>query len=405
VTQEGHLYIQTNEIQNRVIHYHRAPDGKITEVERCPTGGSGSGGFNYRSTPPALVVEGVHGVILTPDRSFLFAVNARDNSISSFGVGENGKLTLLDAKRTGNIVTGRGGTARSLAYAPTNRTLYVLHAFGPDHVRLMSVDHEGTLTARQDRYSAVPADKPDRMPTMVLLSPDEQFLLVGSVLDELPAVNPDGSAIRWVQRNGRPHSIVSNAPDPDGLAVFPVGGDGALDNPLFQDGGGAGPFHPLFLNHRPHQFVLGYAFADGVSLATLGSDGKVATGPVVPADTSRGRPSELCWMTTTPDDGLVFATMTGFGYITSWRLDGNILSIAKDPACPVMPGDGTFRGLSGIVGTGPNDMWLSPDGAYLYQIYGNASKLVGYAIQPDGWLDQITSATIPYNSPQGLAGF
>jgi hypothetical protein len=110
-------------------------------------------------------------------------------------------------------------------------------------------------------------------------------------------------------------------------------------------------------------------------------------------------------MTTTPDDGLVFATMTGFGYITSWRLDGNILSIAKDPACPVMPGDGTFRGLSGIVGTGPNDMWLSPDGAYLYQIYGNASKLVGYAIQPDGWLDQITSATIPYNSPQGLAGF
>ncbi len=405
MTQEGHLYIQTNEIQNRVIHYHRAPGGKITEVERCPTGGSGSGGFNYRSTPLALVAEGVHGVILTPDRSLLFAVNARDNSVSSFGVGEDGKLALLDVKRTGNIVTGRGGTARSLAYAPSNGTLYVLHAFGPDHIRLMAVDHEGMLTARPDRYSAVPSDKPGRVPTMVLLSPDEQFLLVGSVLDELPAANPDGSAIRWVQRNGRPHSIVSNAPDPDGLAVFPVSGDGALGDALFQDGGGAGPFHPLFLNHRPNQFVLGYAFADGVSLATLGSDGKVAAGPVVPADTSRGLPSELCWMTVTPDDGLVFATMTGFGYITSWHLDGNILSIAKDPACPVVPGDGTFRGLSGIVGTGPNDMWLSPDGAYLYQIYGNASKLVGCAIQPDGWLDEITSAAIPYNSPQGLAGF
>jgi hypothetical protein len=314
-------------------------------VERCPTVGSGSGGCNYRSTQLALLVEGVHGVILTPDRSFLSAVNVRDNSVSSFGVGENGKLTLLDAKRTGNIVTGRGGTARSLAYAPSSRTLYVLHAF--DHVRLMSVDHEGMLTARQARYSAAPSDKPDRVPTMVLPSPDEQFLLLGSVLDELPAANPDGSAIRWVQRNGRPHSIVSNAPDPDGLAVFPVGGDGALGDALFRDGGGARPFHPLLLNHRPNQFVLGYAFADGASLATLGSDGKVASGPVVPAVTSRGRPSELCWMTITPDDGLVFATMTGFGYITSWRLDGNILSIAKDPACPVMPGMAPSAGSAG----------------------------------------------------------
>jgi len=36
---------------------------------------------------------------------------------------------------------------------------------------------------------------------------------------------------------------------------------------------------------------------------------------------------------------------------------------------------------------------------------GNASKLLGYAIQPDGSLNEITSVGIPYNSPQGLAGF
>ena len=110
-------------------------------------------------------------------------------------------------------------------------------------------------------------------------------------------------------------------------------------------------------------------------------------------------------MAITPDDRLVFATMTGCGYITSWRLDGNVLSIAKDPACPKVPGDGTFRGIGGIVGSGPNDIWLTPDGAYLYQIYGNASKLVGYAVQPDGSLDEVTSASIPYNSPQALTGF
>jgi hypothetical protein len=82
-----------------------------------------------------------------------------------------------------------------------------------------------------------------------------------------------------------------------------------------------------------------------------------------------------------------------------------VLSVAKDPACPKVPGDGTFRALNGTVSSGPSDNWISSDGAYFYQIYGNASKLVGYSIQADGSLEEITSATIPYNSPQGLTGF
>ena len=158
-------------------------------------------------------------------------------------------LKLLDAKRTGALVTGKSGTAKSLAYAPSSGTLYVLHSFGPDHLRLMSVDNEGRLTLRLEQYSVAPQDKPGRLPVMV------------------------------------------------------------------------------------------------------------------------------------------------------------VLSIAKDPACPMVPGDGTFRGLADNIGSSPNDNWLAPEGAYLYQIYANACKLVGCAVQPDGSLEEFTSATIPYNSPQGLAGF
>lgn len=39
----GHLYMQTNEVQNAVIHYLRSANGTITEVDRVPTGGAGSG--------------------------------------------------------------------------------------------------------------------------------------------------------------------------------------------------------------------------------------------------------------------------------------------------------------------------------------------------------------------------
>jgi hypothetical protein len=82
-----------------------------------------------------------------------------------------------------------------------------------------------------------------------------------------------------------------------------------------------------------------------------------------------------------------------------------VWKIAKDPACPKVPGNGAFRALNGAVTSGPSDIWITPDGAHLYQIYGNAAKLVGYATQADGSLAEITSVKIPYNSPQGLAGF
>jgi hypothetical protein len=41
----GHLYMQTNEVKNVVIHYHRSSNGTLTEVERVATGGAGSGTF------------------------------------------------------------------------------------------------------------------------------------------------------------------------------------------------------------------------------------------------------------------------------------------------------------------------------------------------------------------------
>jgi 6-phosphogluconolactonase (cycloisomerase 2 family) len=405
--QSGHLYIQTNEVKNSIIHYTRGADGKLTEAERVLTGGAGSGTYKpvsgQESAPNAF--EGANSVILTPDRRLLFATNGGDNSVSSFGVGPDGKLTLIDAKRTGNVVDGRSGTAKALAFSPAHRSLVVLHALGPDHVRLMTVEEDGTLTPRPERYTINTPDKPDRVATMAVFTPDEKFLVVGTTFDELPHANPDGSPIVWVEKNGAPHSIASNAPDPDGLIVFPVLTYGALGEANFQDGGGASPWNPQFLHQRPDHFVIGYAVGDGLGMARIGEDGTVTTGPIVQIDTSGGRPTELCWLAISPDDKWAFATNFGYGYITSYRIEGNVLSVAKDPACPKVPGDGTFRALNGTVSSGPGDNWLTPDGAYLYQLYPNASRLLGYATQADGSLDEVTSVAIPYNSPTGLTGF
>src|SRR5215831_9213791 len=407
----GHLYIQTNEIRNCVIHYLRAANGTITEVERTATGGAGSGTFKpisgQESAPNAF--EGAGSVILSPDCRFLFATNGGDNSVSSFSVGKDGRLTLLDTKSTGNPVEGKSGTAKSLAFLPSKGMLFVLHSFGPDHLRLMSVSGDGKLTPRTERYTANTKDKTDRIPTMAVLSPDRKYLIVGTTFDRPIAHTgryPDGSPILWVQQpDGTFRVIASNAPDPDGLIVFPVRNDGTLGAAKFQDAKGGSPFYIAFLHSRPNTFVIGYAVGDGCALATIDGDGKINIGPLVKIDTSPGLPSELCWLAVSPDDRTVYATNFSYSYITSYRIDGAGLSIAKDPASPKIPGDGTARGLNSSVTSGPSDSWITPDGAYLYQIYGNASTLVGYATRPDGSLHEITKVKIPYNSPQGLAGF
>jgi len=407
----GHLYMQTNELRNAIVHYRWATNGTLTEVERIPTGGAGSGPFKpisgQASAPNAF--EGAGSVILTADRRFLFTTNGGDNSVSSFRLDNDGRLTPLDLKPTGNPVEGKSGTAKSLAYAPAKGILYVLHSFGPDHVRLMSVDGDGKLTTRPERYTANTKDKTDRVPTMAILSPDARFLLVGTTFDQPIAhtgTYPDGSPILWVpQPDGAYRVIASNAPDPDGLVVFSVDGDGTLGRASFQDAKAGSPFYLAFLKSRPDTFVIGYAVGDGCALATLDRDGKVEVGPLVKIDTSPGLPSELCWLSVSPDDRFVFATNFGYSYLSSYRIDGAGLSIAQDPASPKVRGDGTARGLNSTVTSGPSDSWITPDGAYLYQIYGNASKLVGYATQPDGSLREMSSTKIPYNSPQGLAGF
>jgi hypothetical protein len=218
----GHLYMQTNEVKNAIIHYHRLANGTLSEVERVATGGAGSGILSpiYHTNRPNRF-ESAGSVILSPDRRFLFTTNGADNSVSSFSVNKEGRLTLVDRKPTGN--TTNGG-AKSLADAPSSRTLFVLHTVGPDHIRLMSVD----------------------------------------------------------------------------------------------------------------------------------GDGKINVGPIVKIDTSAGLPSELCWLAVSPDDRFVFTTNFGYSYITSHGINGKELEIAKDPACPKVRGDGTFRAINGTVSSGPS---------------------------------------------------
>ena len=394
----GHVYMQTNETQNRITHFGRNADGQLELRENIHTGGAGSGVFKpisgQESAPNAF--EGAGSVILAESNTLLFTTNGGDNSVTSFGVSPDGELTMIDRQPTGEPVMGRSGTAKSLAYRPQSRTLYVLHAFGPNHLRSYTVAADGKLKLRPERHSVNTATKTDRVATQAVLSPDGRFLLVDILFDARPAANPDGS----------PNLVVANAPDPDGLVIFPVRDDGTLDEASFADAGGAGPFYIAFLNQSRDTFLNGVAVGDGVLVSRIDGDGRVTNGPLVPIDASQGKPSELCWLQITSDNSVVLATNFGYGTVSTYRLAEGRLSLLQDPANDAIPGDGTFRAVNGLVSSGPSDSWLTPDDQYFYQIFGNASVLVSYRLdKTSGKLTEIGRTPIPYNSPQGLAGF
>ncbi|MFY1690970.1 hypothetical protein [Plantactinospora sp. WMMB782] len=66
-------------------------------------------------------------------------------------------------------------------------------------------------------------------------------------------------------------------------------------------GGGGSPFYIAFLNGRPDTFVVGYAVGDGIAIGKIDAAGVITVGPLVQIDTSAGRPSELCWLSVSPD--------------------------------------------------------------------------------------------------------
>ena len=393
----GSLYIQSNAAEaNDVFHYGRRKDGTLSLIGKHPTGGKGSGTYKPLTgqDPGPNAFEAAGAVTLSPDRKMLFTTNGGDNSVSSFGVGSDGHLSLIDCKPTGEAVEGRSGTAKSLAYSDKHRTLYALHAFGPNHLRVYDVE-DGKLALRPQRRTVDTPSKVGRVSTQAVLTPDQRFLLVDVLFDAHPAMNPDGS----------PNLVVTNSTDKDGLVVFPVGADGALGEPMFEDAGGAGPFYIKFLHGGPDTFLNGHAVSDGVSIGRIDSQGRVEHDAVVAIDASAGKPSELCWLALSSDNRMVFATNFGFSNVSSYFIRDGKLTLAKDPACPVVPGDGKFRAVNNLVSSGPNDSWLSPDNKTFYQLYPNASGLVAYRVIADASLEEIQRTSIPYTSPQGMTGF
>ena len=155
---EGVVFTMSNSTaQNSILAYQQSSNGTLSFIGETASGGTGSG--SSLSSQGALV----HNF----PETWLFAVNAGSNSISSFHILSDGSLALLSTVSSGGIMP--------VSLAIHNDWLYVVNA-GSSTISGFNVNFDGTLTPIAN--STQPLSGANAAPGQISFTPGGKALLV-----------------------------------------------------------------------------------------------------------------------------------------------------------------------------------------------------------------------------------
>ena len=347
----GLVYTETNAAAgNEIAAFATRPDGGLVAVDTFATGGLGTGA--PLGSQGALLLR--HG-LLPGFGSQLFAVNAGDNTISTFGVRPDGSLQLQ------NVVPSGGATPISLT--SHGRLLYVLNA-GSLMISGFTIDAHGGLTPLPG--STQPLGSGAASPEQIGFSPNGRVLVVtekaSGTIDTF-TLGPGGLA-------GPAQTTASAGDGPYGFAFDPRG--------------------DLIVSDAASAAVTSYALSNDGALSVI--DGPVSTN-------GQGAP---CWVVTTETGRYAYVANTAAGTISGYAVDHGHLTLL-DPS-----------GVSGVVGPGssPFDVAIGStnffarffgNGRFLYNLGEGTHVLSAFRLSSDGTLTQTGQITGLSPSAAGLA--
>jgi 6-phosphogluconolactonase (cycloisomerase 2 family) len=353
------VYMMTNnEVMNQIIAFYRDMNGMLTFVGAYPTHGRGTGS---KEVSTATANDGIDplasqgALTLSRDRRFLLAVNAGDNSISSFIITDSGALVFMDVKPSGGAQPNSVDVFGNIVYVSnvgnaTNNFASNITGF--------RIDDNGRLTPIPESIYSL--STVNAQPAQVLFTPDGSKILVSE--------------------------LTSNH-----LSVFHVNQKGTLTGPIVNDSYGQGPLGAYFLSSGI--LLVTEAVSNALSSYSLSNDGilQVLSGSVPSGYMT------ACWVVTTRDERFAYITNTLSGTISTYQIDPNgALSVVKHITSTP---PGTAPGL-------PMDVRVSRDGRHFYTLNGNQGTVSVFNIQDDGSLVRLQVAAwtnIPYFGSQGLA--
>jgi 6-phosphogluconolactonase len=314
--------------RNEVVAFTRERDGSFSETNRFSTDGRGSGGTN-----DPLQSQG--SLTLNSDHTLLFAVNAGSGTLTSFRVGRNGQLALVDKAPTGG--------SEPLAVATFQNRVYVLDGAGQGTVVGFSVDEDGRLRAIKDASAFLSATSAGG--SSISITPDGQFLVVTERLTnsiDTFRIFSDGTL-------GPIETIASPVPgvfsarfDPQGQLILSA----------------TGP-------------------ANAANASTISSFSVQSTGALIAVTEALPTFGNAnCWNAVTPDGKYAYVSNAGSSTISAFSISKTGVLKPVGPTVVATQPEGTTN----------LDITVSGDGKYVYTLNSMVGSISVFAINADGTL-------------------
>lgn len=334
----GILYTMSNATSgNQILSFEQLRDGSLRPAGTVSTGGTGSGGgFGNQD-----------GLILSPDRRWVFAVNAGSNEISVFKF-TGQQLQLVNKVSSGGI--------RPVSLTNQGNLLYVVNA-GSDEVVGFHFGDKGELWPLPNARRSLSGT--GTSPAQVRLSPNGNTLVVTEKATNLISTFP--------VRRGYLGDRISNpsvANTPFGFAFDRRG------NLLVSEAVGGAP--------------------DGSSVSSYDLLGNSRLRVITPA--AETTETAACWVVVSRNGKFAYTSNTGSGTISGFRINPNGSLVALTP--------GGQTGVTGA-GSGPIDMIISRNGQFLNSLNTGNGTISSFRIAENG---NLISAATRSNVPTSANG-
>lgn len=335
----GYVYTESNDAgQNAILGFRRHADGHLSHESTTPSGGAGTGA--------GLGSQGA--VVLDAKNEWLYAVNAGDNSVSSFRVHGDGSLTLMH--------TAASGGMKPVSITAYHDFLYVLNA-GSDNIHGFVIGTGGLLTPMAG--SMQPLSGPGAGGAQVSFAHNGKYLYATEKATDMISVYPvDGMGVA-----GPGTATASVGQTPFGFA-FARNNFMVVSNAV---GGAAGAGS-----------ATSYAGTTNGSLSAV--NGAVANNQAAP-----------CWVAVTRFGRFAFTTNTATDNVSAYYVSPTGSLVLVHPDIPS--------------GDGPIDMIVAGDNYRAYVLCAADHTIRGYSRMPLGGLNMDGSTGNLPAAAAGLAGF
>ena len=341
MSREGYVYTESNDaVQNSILIYKQHSNGTLSFVATVASGGAGSGvGLGSQG---ALVLDEQH--------QWLYAVNAGDNSVSSFWVHSDGSLTLA------HTISSGGTTPISLTVH--GHWLYVVNSTSAN-ICGFTIGSGGMLTKMDG--SLQPLSSSSAGPGEIKFHPGGMALLVTE-----KATNK--------------------------IAVFAVNAQGVAGPGTFNNSVGQTPFGFDFA-HANHYLIVSNAAGGAVNGGSCSSYATDNNGNI---HTIRGEAKDFqsapCWVAPTHYGRFAFVTNAGSNSISTYYIspygDIHLVFFAKT-----------------TTGESPIDIVVSGNNSYVYDLNSKSHSISEYKRGLLGTLNNIGEMPGLPPAAAGLAAY